>query len=67
MLRPTYLEGTYSEIYPDKARMSLLFKQFRFRATLVYVTPERRARSTKVASWATVWHMPMAPALTIRS
>jgi xylulose-5-phosphate/fructose-6-phosphate phosphoketolase len=58
VLGPSYLEGTYSEIYPDKSEdergLLEFFKQFRFLAASA-VTARRRlpARSTKVANWDT--------------
>src|SRR5262245_39840492 len=49
----TYLEGTYSEIYPsvsqDEDGMKRLFTQFSFPGGI----PSRRARSTRAASSAT--------------
>ena len=54
----TYLEGTYSEIYPTSARMKRgcrsSFFSFRFPAESP-ATPRRsvRARSTRAVSWAT--------------
>ncbi|MCW2640153.1 MAG: Fructose-6-phosphate phosphoketolase [Dactylosporangium sp.] len=54
----TWLEGTYSEIYPsvgkDETGMRRLFKQFSFPAACPVTSPRRRpVRSTKAASWAT--------------
>lgn len=52
----TYLEGTYSEFYPnvseDEEGMKKLFTQFSFPAVFqAILPPKRRARSMKVASW----------------
>jgi len=52
----TYLEGTYSEVYPnisqDENGMKRLFKQFSFPAGFQATSRRRRpARSTKAASW----------------
>ncbi len=65
VLGPAYLEGTYSEIYPDKSQdaegMQKFFKQFSFPATSAATSRrKRRARSTKAASLATVSRMPTA-------
>ena len=53
MVANTYLEGTYSELYPsisqNEAGMQNLFKQFSFPGGIL-ITP---APSTKAASWAT--------------
>ena len=53
-----YLEGTYSEVYPnitpDEAGMKRLFKQFSFPGGIPsHVAPRRPVRSTKAASSAT--------------
>ena len=51
----TYLEGTYSEFYPnvsqDEEGMRRLFRQF---------SPRPPAPSTRGASWATPWPTPLA-------
>jgi xylulose-5-phosphate/fructose-6-phosphate phosphoketolase len=54
----TYLEGSYSEIYPDisedEAGMRRLFTQFSFPAASPVMSRRRHlARSTRAASWAT--------------
>jgi XFP N-terminal domain len=54
----TYLEGTYSELYPhitqDAGGMGRLFKQFSFPAASRRTRRRRRpGRSTRAASWAT--------------
>ena len=54
----TYLEGSYSEIYPDisqdEAGMKKLFTQFSFPAAFpATLRRRRRDRSTKAANWAT--------------
>jgi hypothetical protein len=54
----TWLEGTYSEVYPnvsqDARGMQRLFKQFSFPGGIPsHVAPETRARSTRAASSAT--------------
>ena len=53
-----YLEGTYSEVYPnvsqDEAGMKRLFTQFSFPGGIPsHVAPETPARSTRAASSAT--------------
>src|SRR5205823_14246614 len=65
MVANTWLEGTYSEIYPNipqnRDGMRRLFKQFSFpggiRAT---PRPRRRGRSTRAVSSATPCRTPMA-------
>jgi len=63
VLGPGYLEGTYSEIYPEKSEDELglreFFKQFSFPGGSE-VTARRRlpVRSTKEANWATCSRMP---------
>ena len=52
----TYLEGTYSEIYPDisqdEAGLKKLFTQFSFPGGIPATRrPSARARSTRVANW----------------
>ncbi len=54
----TYLEGTYSELYPaiteDEDGIKRLFKQFSFPGGIPsHVAPKRPGRSTKGVSWAT--------------
>ena len=56
----TYLEGTYSEVYPgmtqDEAGMQRLFKQFSFPGGIPsHVSPETPARSMKAASSDIRW------------
>ena len=68
----TYLEGTYSEIYPnisqDEAGLKKLFKQFSFPGGISsHVAPTTPGRFTKVASWATRSAMPSGPRSTIRT
>jgi len=53
----TYLEGTYSEIYPnisqDEAGLQKLFLQFSFPGGIPsHASPECPARSMRAASWA---------------
>ena len=60
VLGPAYLEGTYSEVYPDKSQdtegMGKFFKQFSFPGHIgSHVTPETRALSTRAASSDTAW------------
>ena len=67
-----YLEGTYSEVYPniceDAEGMKRLFKQFCFPAASPATSRRRRpARSTKAASSATRSRMPTARPSTIRT
>ena len=70
VLGPAYLEGTYSEIYPDKSEdaegMQKFFKQFSFPGHIgSHVTPETPAPSTKAASSATASRTPTAWRSTI--
>ena len=66
----TYLEGSYSEIYPDvsqdEAGMKRLFKQFSFPGGISsHVAPRRPAPSTRAANWAIRSATPSAPRSTI--
>jgi xylulose-5-phosphate/fructose-6-phosphate phosphoketolase len=66
----TYLEGTYSEIYPnisqDEAGLKRLFKQFSFPAEFPAMSHRRRQdQFTKVASSDTRSAMPLAQRSTI--
>lgn len=66
----TYLEGTYSEYYPniseDTEGMKRLFKQFSFPGGIPsHVAPETPVRSTKGANWVTRSPTPTAPSSTI--
>jgi len=68
----TWLEGTYSDTYPDVPRdhagMLELFRRFSFPGgTGSHVTPRCRGRSTREASWGTRWRMRTAPRSTTRS
>ena len=70
VLGPVYLEGTYSEIYPEKSEdergLREFFKQFSFPGGIgSHCTPETRVRSTKVGSWDTCCLTPAAPPSTI--
>jgi xylulose-5-phosphate/fructose-6-phosphate phosphoketolase len=52
-----YLEGTYSEVYPEVSEdvkgMSKLFRQFSFPGGIPsHVAPETPAPSTRAANWA---------------
>ncbi len=65
----TYLEGTYSEVYPHVARdedgLRRLFRQFSFPGGIPsHVAPQTPARSTRVASLATRSPTPTAPRST---
>lgn len=56
----TYLEGTYSEVYPniseDTEGMKRLFKQFSFPAALPATLHRRpRAPSTRAVNWVILW------------
>ena len=56
----TYLEGTYSEVYPniseDTEGMKRLFKQFSFPGGIAsHVAPETRAPSTRAVNWVILW------------
>jgi xylulose-5-phosphate/fructose-6-phosphate phosphoketolase len=66
----TYLEGTYSEFYPNIPQNALgmkrLFKQFSFPGGIPSTwRPRRQGRFTKEASWATAWCTRTARRLTI--
>ncbi len=70
VLSQAYLEGTYSEIYPDMsedlAGMQRFFKQFSFPGGIgSHATPERRAASTRAASSATAFRTRMGRSTTI--
>ena len=59
-----YLDGTYSEVYPNISRdeegMKKLFKQFSFPAAFLPMShPRHRVLSTRAASWATPSPMPL--------
>lgn len=63
VLGPAYLEGTYSEVYPDKSTdaegMQRFFKQFSFPGHIgSHVTPETRAPFTRAGNSATAWPTP---------
>ncbi len=65
-----YLEGTYSEVYPDISRdsagLARLFRQFSFPAASPATSPrKRRGRSTRAASSVTPWCTPPARCWTI--
>ena len=68
----TYLEGTYSELYPgvtqDAAGMARLFRQFSFPGGIPRTSRRRRrGRSTRAASWATPWCTPTGRRSTTRT
>ena len=61
-LSNSYLEGVYSEVYPDKSRdeagMLKFFKQFSFPGGIgSHCTLRRRVRSTRAVSWGTASRM----------
>ena len=63
VLGPVYLEGSYSEVYPDKSQdergLRVSSRSFLFpAASAVTALPKRRARSTKVASSVMCCHTP---------
>jgi len=67
MVANTYLEGSYSEVYPnvslDEEGMRLLFRQFLLprAASPSHVAPETPGLDPRrVASWATSFRMPSA-------
>jgi xylulose-5-phosphate/fructose-6-phosphate phosphoketolase len=64
-----YLEGTYSEVYPnisaDEAGMKRLFTQFSLRWHPATWRPRRPARSTRAASWVTRFRTPTVRPSTI--
>ena len=67
----TWLEGTYSELYPNVSRdgsgMQRLFRSnSRFPEAFPATPPPKLpVRSTKAASWATLWSTLTAPSSTI--
>ncbi len=66
----TYLEGTYSEIYPeisqDAEGLKKLFKQFSFPGGIPsHASPIRPDPSTKAESWATLFCTPTERRSTI--
>jgi xylulose-5-phosphate/fructose-6-phosphate phosphoketolase len=66
----TYLEGSYSEIYPHIERnadgIKRLFRQFSWPYGIPsHVAPETQARSTRAGNWATRWFTPTARPSTI--
>jgi xylulose-5-phosphate/fructose-6-phosphate phosphoketolase len=72
VLFQAYLEGTYSEIYPEKsedaAGMQRFFKQFSFPGSIGnHATPETPGSSTRAANWATASRMPMGRSTTTRT
>jgi len=65
VLAPVYLEGAYSEIYPDKTMdeegLRRFFKQFSFpAASAVIARPKPPARFTRAANSATSSRTPVA-------
>jgi xylulose-5-phosphate/fructose-6-phosphate phosphoketolase len=72
MVANVYLEGTYSEYYPNISRdeegMKRLFTRFSFPAASPATTRRRRPEvSTRAASWATPCRTPTAPPSTTPS
>jgi xylulose-5-phosphate/fructose-6-phosphate phosphoketolase len=70
MVANTYLEGTYSEVYPDISQdeegMKRLFKQFSFPGGIPsHVAPETPGSITKAANSATRCRTPSARPSTI--
>src|SRR5262249_52046497 len=70
VLGPAYLEGTYSEVYPDKSEalegLQKFLKQFSSRVTSARTARRRhRVRFTRAASSATASRTPMARRSTI--
>ena len=69
----TYLEGTYSELYPnisqDAAGMQRLFRQFSFPGGIPSLTSRRRrpVPSMRVVSWVIRCHTPTARCSTTRT
>ena len=71
VLSQAYLEGTYSEIYPDKsedlAGMQRFFKQFSFPAgSAATPLPKRPEASMRGVSWATASRTPSGPSTITR-
>jgi len=65
----TYLEGTYSELYPtvtqDETGLKKLFKQFSFPGGIPsHVAPETPGSINEGASWVIPWFMHTVPCLT---
>ena len=72
VLGPSYLDGTYTEIYPDKSEdvegMQKLFKQFSFPGHIgSHVTPETPGSIHEGGELATAFRMPTEPRSTIPS
>jgi xylulose-5-phosphate/fructose-6-phosphate phosphoketolase len=72
VLSQAYLEGTYSEVYPDKsedlAGLRRFFHQFSFPGGIgSHCTPKLPAASTRVASWATPSRTPTGRCSTTRT
>ena len=70
VLGPVYLEGSYSEIYPDKSLdaegLQRFFKQFSFPGGMAAtVRPRPPARSTRGANWAMSCRTRRGPRSTI--
>lgn len=64
VIAPVYLEGTYSEIYPDvsqdSAGLKKLFKQFSFPGGIgSHCTPELPGSIHEGGSWGTAYRMPL--------
>ena len=71
VLGPTYLEGTYSEVYPDKSQdmegLEKFFKQFSFPGHIgSHVTLKHPAPFTRVANSGTAFRMLTALVWTIQ-
>ena len=65
MVANTYLEGSYSEIYPEIGQdldgLRKLFRQFSFPGGIPsHASPETPGSIHEAANWATRWCMPMA-------
>ena len=72
VLGPTYLEGTYSEVYPDKSQdmegLKKFFKQFSFPGHIgSHVTPETPGSIHEGGELGTAFRMPTALAWTIQT
>jgi xylulose-5-phosphate/fructose-6-phosphate phosphoketolase len=72
VLSQAYLEGTYSEVYPEKsedlAGLQRFFRQFSFPGGIgSHATPEPPAASTRAVNWAIASRTPMGQSSTTRT
>lgn len=72
MVANTWMEGTYSEVYPDVPEnadgMRKLFRQFSFPAAYRAMWPPKTpAQSMRAANWVMHWCMPLVQPSTTRT